>query len=90
MVTQGEMAGFPDFPIKKMTEKAITLKSARGHGYRAVELALDQLASGRFPLERLATHTFALQDVDRAIRVLGGETDEDVVHVSLLPWGQEA
>jgi threonine dehydrogenase-like Zn-dependent dehydrogenase len=90
MVTQGELAGFPDFPLKKMTEKAITLKSARGHGYRAVELALTQLASHRFPLERLATHSFGLSDVDRAIRVLGGETDEDVVHVSLLPWGEQA
>ena len=90
MVTQGEMAAFPDFPLKKMTEKAITLRSARGHGYRAVELALEQLASRRFPLERLATHRFPLEDVDRAIRVLGGETDEDVVHVSLLPWGDGA
>jgi threonine dehydrogenase-like Zn-dependent dehydrogenase len=88
MVTQGEMAAFPDFPLKKMTEKAIALKSARGHGYRAVELALEQLASGRFPLERLGTHTFALEDVDRAIRTVGGETGEDAVHVSLLPWGR--
>ena len=84
------MAAFPDFPIKKMTEKSITLKSARGHGYRAVELALEQLASGRFPLHRLATHTFELADVDRAIRLLGGETDEDAIHVSLLPWGKDA
>jgi threonine dehydrogenase-like Zn-dependent dehydrogenase len=90
MVTQGELAAFPDFPLKKMTEKAITLTSARGHGYRAVELALDQLASHRFPLERLATHRFPLKDVDKAIRVLGGETDDDVVHVSLMPWGEPA
>lgn len=90
MVVQGELAAFPDFPIKKITEKAITIKSARGHGYRAVELALEQLASGRFPLERLGTHTFGLEDVDRAIRAVGGETGEDVVHVSLLPWGQPA
>jgi threonine dehydrogenase-like Zn-dependent dehydrogenase len=90
MVTQGELAAFPDFPLKKMTEKSISLKSARGHGYRAVELALGVLASGRFPLERLGTHTFGLADVDRALRVMGGETDEDVVHVSLLPWAQDA
>lgn len=90
MVTQGELAAFPDFPLKKMTEKCISLKSARGHGYRAVELALDQLASRRFPLDRLATHTFALQDVDKAIRLLGGETGEDAIHVSLLPWGAPA
>jgi len=90
MVTQGEMAAFPDFPLKKMTEKAIAIKSARGHSYRACELALEQLASGRFPLERLATHTFGLDEVDHAIRALAGETGEDAIHISLLPWGKEA
>ncbi len=86
LLVQGELAAFPDFPLKKLTEKAITIKSARGHSYRAVELALAQLASKRFPLELLTTHTFGLQNVDRAIRAVGGEVEEDVVHVSLLPW----
>jgi threonine dehydrogenase-like Zn-dependent dehydrogenase len=90
MVTQGELAAFPDFPLKKMTEKCIALKSARGHGYRAVEQALEMLASHRFPLERLGTHSFGLEDVDRAIRAIGGELEEDVIHVSLHPWGKDA
>jgi threonine dehydrogenase-like Zn-dependent dehydrogenase len=86
LLVQGELAAFPDFPIKKLTEKAITIKSARGHGYRAVELAIAQLASKRFPLELLTTHVFGLGDVDRAIRAVGGEVEEDVIHVSLMPW----
>jgi threonine dehydrogenase-like Zn-dependent dehydrogenase len=86
LLIQGEMAAFPDFPVKKVTEKAITIKSARGHSFRACELALRQLASGRFPLELLTSHTFGLSQVDRAIRAVGGEVEEDVVHVSLLPW----
>lgn len=90
MVVQGELAAFPDFPIKKLTEKSITMKSARGHSYRACELALRQLASQRFPLEKLATHTFALAQVDQAIRAVGGELDEDVIHVSVLPWEEGA
>jgi threonine dehydrogenase-like Zn-dependent dehydrogenase len=90
MVTQGELAAFPDFPLKKLTEKSITLASARGHGYRAVELALEQLASGRFPLERLATHSFGLDQVDHAIRALAGETGEDAIHISLLPWKEKS
>jgi threonine dehydrogenase-like Zn-dependent dehydrogenase len=88
LLIQGELAAFPDFPVKKVTEKAITIKSARGHSYRSCELALAQLASRRFPLERLATHTFGLDEVDRAIRYVGGEGDEGVIHVSLLPWGK--
>ncbi|WUD77879.1 zinc-binding dehydrogenase [Streptomyces sp. NBC_00510] len=86
MVVQGELAAFPDFPMKKLTEKSISLKSARGHSYRSCELALEQLASGRFPLEKLSTHSFPLAEADRAIRTVGGETGEDAVHVSLLPW----
>ncbi|BCB90288.1 hypothetical protein Psuf_076010 [Phytohabitans suffuscus] len=86
LLIQGEMASFPDFPVKKVTEKAITIKSARGHSYRSCELALAQLASDRFPLHRLTTHTYGLADADRAIRAVGGEGEDGVVHVSLLPW----
>lgn len=87
LVIQGELAQFPDFPVRKMTEKAITIKSARGHSYRACELAVRQLASGRFPLELLTTHRFGLSQADRAIRAVGGEED-GVIHVSLFP-GQD-
>jgi threonine dehydrogenase-like Zn-dependent dehydrogenase len=85
LLIQGELAAFPDFPVKKLTEKAITIKSARGHSYKACELALEQLASGRFPLEQLATHRYGIDQVDHAIRVLAGETDEDAIHVSMMP-----
>ena len=85
LLIQGELAAFPDFPVKKLTEKAITIKSARGHSYRACELALEQLASRRFPLEKLATHRYGIDQVDHAIRVLAGETEEDALHISLMP-----
>jgi threonine dehydrogenase-like Zn-dependent dehydrogenase len=88
LVVQGELAAFPDFPLKKLTEKAITIKSARGHSWRACELAMEQLASGRFPLELLTTDTFGLDEVDQAIRTVGGEGDAGAIHVSLLPWKQ--
>src|SRR6266850_6098513 len=86
MVVQGEMAEFPNFPIGRVTAKAITIKSARGHSFKACELALQQLASKRFPLERLTTHRFGLNDVDLAIRSVGGQGVPGVVHASLMPW----
>ena len=86
MVVQGEMAQFPNFPIGRMTVKFITLKSARGHSYRACELALQQLASRRFPLEKITTHRFGLNEVDLAIKSVGGHGVPDVIHASLLPW----
>jgi threonine dehydrogenase-like Zn-dependent dehydrogenase len=86
MVIQGEFAEFPNFPIGKVTTKAITLKSARGHSWKACELALTQIASKRFPLEKITTHRFALKDVDKAIKSVGGEGVPDVIHASLMPW----
>ena len=86
MVVQGEMAEFPKFPIGRMTVKFITLKSARGHSYKACELALEQLASKRFPLEKITTHRFGLKDVDLAIKSVGGHGVPDVIHASLMPW----
>jgi len=86
IVIQGEMAEFPNFPIAKVTVKFITIKSARGHSYKACELALQQLVSHRFPLEKVTTHTFDLKEVDLAIRSVGGQGVPDVIHASLMPW----
>jgi threonine dehydrogenase-like Zn-dependent dehydrogenase len=86
IVVQGEMAEFPNFPIGRVTVKYITIKSARGHSFKACELALEQLASKRFPLELITTHRFGLKDVDLAIRSVGGQGVADVIHASLMPW----
>ena len=86
LLVQGEMAEFPNFPLGKVTVKYITIKSARGHSFKACELALAQLASKRFPLEKVTTHRFGLKDVDLAIRSVGGDGIPDVIHASLMPW----
>lgn len=87
MVVQGEgNQEFPSFPIGRLTRKGMTLKSARGHSYRAVELALHQLASHRFPLDLMTTHTFGLAEVDYAIKSVGGSGAPGAIHVSVMPW----
>lgn len=84
LLIQGEMNDFPNFPIAKIANKYITIKAARGHNYLSCELAMEQLASTRFPLDIITTHRFGLKDTDNAIKAVGGA--EDVIHVSLLPW----
>jgi threonine dehydrogenase-like Zn-dependent dehydrogenase len=87
MVVQGEgNQEFPSFPIGRLTRKGMTLKSARGHSYRAVELALHQLASHRFPVELMTTHQFGLAEVDYAIKSVGGQGAPGAIHVSVMPW----
>jgi threonine dehydrogenase-like Zn-dependent dehydrogenase len=86
LLVQGEMAEFPNFPLGRVTVKYVTIKSARGHSFKACELALAQLASHRYPLELVTTHTFGLEQTHVAIKSVGGEGAADVIHVSLLPW----
>ena len=87
MVVQGEgNQTFPDFPIGRLTRKGMTLKSARGHSYRAVELALQALASHRFPLDLIMTNRFGLSEVEYAIKSVGGEGAAGAIHVSVMPW----
>lgn len=86
ILVQGELKEFPNFPLEKMTVKAITMKSARGHSYRACELALEQIASNRFDLSKITTHKFGLNEVDLAIRSVGNAGVPNVIHASLMPW----
>jgi threonine dehydrogenase-like Zn-dependent dehydrogenase len=80
------MKEFPNFPLERVTVKFITIKSARGHSFKACELALEQIASKRFPLEKVTTHRFGLNDVDLAIRSVGNQGVPGVIHASLMPW----
>jgi threonine dehydrogenase-like Zn-dependent dehydrogenase len=75
-----------EFPIEKLARKYITLKAARGHSYASVELAIQRIASGRYPLHLLATHSFGLDGVDRAIKSVGGAGEPGAIHVTVLPW----
>ena len=80
-------ADTPDaFRIGDLLAGRLTLKPCRGHSYEAVELALRYIASGRFPLEKMATHRFGLADVDLALRSTGGQGAPGAVHVTVLPW----
>jgi threonine dehydrogenase-like Zn-dependent dehydrogenase len=74
------------FDIDSLVNRQIVLRGTRGHSYRAVELALGVLASGRFPFEKMASHELGLRDVDHALRMVGGQTEERCIHVSIDPW----
>jgi threonine dehydrogenase-like Zn-dependent dehydrogenase len=89
IVVQSLGGTIPDFPIEKLARKYITLKAARGHSYAAVELAIQRIASGKYPLELLTTHRFGLSGVDLAIKSTGGTGLAGAIHVTVLPWATD-
>jgi hypothetical protein len=37
-------------------------------------------------LEVMSTHHFGLDQVDRALRLVGGELQDGAIHVTVTPW----
>lgn len=67
-------------------QRAITVKGAFGVDAPAQRKAIEIIESGRFPLERLHTHSFGLDQVAEAIDTLSGASgDGSAVHVSVHP-----
>jgi threonine dehydrogenase-like Zn-dependent dehydrogenase len=51
-----------------------------------VELALELIASGKYPLGEMCTHQYSLREVDDALRTTGGAGSPGAIHVTVLPW----
>ena len=65
--------------------RRIALKRANGHGYSAVELAIQFIASGKYPMANISTHTFPLTRAAVAIDAVAGRGAPGAIHVSILP-----
>ncbi len=66
--------------------RGLTIRGAFGVDAAANEKAIALLESGRFPLERLHTHTFGLDQVAEAIETLAGERDDPTaIHITVQP-----
>ena len=79
-------AGQEEINVGSMGRAKIVLKRANGHSYFAVEQAIRLIASGKYPLRELCTHSYGLADVGLAIRTVAGDGVPGGIHVSVLPW----
>ena len=87
-VILGGRAGgtMPDFDPDVLVKKVLTVKGVRGHSFEAVELAMQVIASGRYPLEDMCTHVFPLAETDMALKTVGGEGLPHAIHCAVDPW----
>jgi len=89
VVQAGLKGGKPvELNVDLIINKAITYVGAYGVDHQSYEEAIRIIESGRFPLEKLHTHTFELADAALAVETLAGEVPgEEAVHVAICPGG---
>jgi threonine dehydrogenase-like Zn-dependent dehydrogenase len=69
-----------------VVRKALTIRGVYGKPSKSFREAIDIMEAGRFPLSDLHTHTLGLEDVDRAMQLLGGNVaGEEAVCVCFAP-----
>src|SRR5215831_19390340 len=82
------LKGHKEIPLQTdlIINRALTVRGAFGVDSRGMADAIALLQSRRFPLEKMHTHTFGLDDAALAIETLGGEVPgESAIHVSVQP-----
>lgn len=83
-VSRGEPAEALD--VNRLINGQLTIRGLRGHSYEAVEMALRTMARKILPLELMSTHRFGLGEIDKALKIVGGQMEERSIHVSIDPW----
>ena len=76
----------PEFDSDYLFRKNLTVKGMRGHSYQAVEMAMQLIASGRYPMEKMCTHMFGLDNVLDALTTVGGQGQPNAIHCCVDPW----
>ncbi|HXG41843.1 MAG TPA: alcohol dehydrogenase catalytic domain-containing protein [Dehalococcoidia bacterium] len=76
----------PQLYSDRIVARELTVRGALGVDYGSYERALATIASGRYPLQRLHSHTLPLEEAALALRLLAREVPgEEALHIALVP-----
>src|SRR5258707_549365 len=83
---KGSGKPIPGFSVDSVILKELTLRGVAGQDLRAYEPALRLIESKKYPLEKMCTPTFSLEEAERAVLTLAGRTsDEASISVTITP-----
>lgn len=73
-------------PMDYITINEIRIQGVFAHTVRSVDAAIKLVESGRYPVERMVTHHFSLDQVETAVRTAGREKEgDDPIKAVLIP-----
>lgn len=71
---------YPDM----LVSKEVIMKGVRGRTAPDLVKALRIIESGRYPLHKLSTHKFSIEQTEQALLTIGGEGERDAIHISVV------
>lgn len=74
-----------EFSSDVIVTRSLTVKGVLGVDGESFGRALRLIESRRYPLERLHTHHFPLEETEQAIRTLAGEMGEPAISITIEP-----
>ena len=74
------------FDSDVIISKHLTVRGVRGHSFESVEMAIQIIASGRYPFMDMCTHDFTLQQAEQALYTGGRQINLDAIQSTVLPW----
>jgi threonine dehydrogenase-like Zn-dependent dehydrogenase len=85
VLTANKEKAIPRF-VARIIGKALTVRGAFSVSEWAKLQAVRVLSSGRLDLSGLHTHTLPISELDKAMRILGGEVEgEEPLHITITP-----
>jgi len=83
---KGPNAAIPDLRNDRIFTKELTIRGVKNADFDSFAIAVKLIESRKYPFEKMHTHSFALNDLERAINTLAGRVaGEHAVSVSLDP-----
>jgi threonine dehydrogenase-like Zn-dependent dehydrogenase len=67
-----------------LIRKEITMKGVRGRTAPDLKKALRLIEAGKYPLQRLSTHKFSIEETEKALLTIGGEGERGAIHVAVV------
>ena len=72
--------------LDKIIYKEVRIQGVFSHDFRSVIPAIQLAESRKYPLEKMVTHRFPLEDAEKAVKVAAGEIEgEDPIKVVIVP-----
>ena len=87
---------FPALDLDKIVQKEINMFGVLAQSYQANEAAVKIIESRKYPIEKMVTHWFELEDAEKGVLLTAGELKDEVDPIKCvicpngLPEGRKA